>query len=87
MIIDYKSKNHYHPDMRTLRNPGKVDLLLNMFEEVGTTYTVDEVCGMTGIKNYNSLKALTSYIRRARHIPEENRIDIRIRDEKCVRVN
>jgi hypothetical protein len=73
--------------MKTLRNPGKVDLLLNLFDGVGSTYSVKEVCEMTGIKNYNSLKALASYIRKAKHIPDENRIDIRIRDERCVRVN
>ena len=72
--------------MKTLRAPSKSDLILNMFEKVGTTHTVDEVCEATGTKNYNSLKAVFSYIRNAKHIPTENRIDVRIRDDQCVRV-
>lgn len=72
--------------MKTLRNPSKADLILNLFVEVGTTRTVDEVCQVTGIKNYNSLKAMFSYIRNAKHIPEENRIDVRIKDDVCVRI-
>ena len=72
--------------MKHLRRPSKADLILNMFEEVGTTHTVDEVCAVSGIKNYNSLKAMLSYIRNAKHIPHENRIDVRIKDEQCVRI-
>lgn len=72
--------------MKTLRRPGKVDILLNIFDEVGKTYSVKQVCEMSGIVNYNSLKAMLSYIRKAKHIPNENRIDVRIRDDKCVRI-
>jgi len=73
--------------MKILRKYGKVDLLLNMFEEVGARYSVEDVCSMTGIASYNSLKALLSYIRKAKHVPEENRIDVRIKSGECVRVN
>jgi len=72
--------------MKHLRRPSKADLILNMFEEVGATHTVDEVCAVSGIKNYNSLKAMLSYIRNAKHIPHENRIDVRIKDDQCVRI-
>ena len=72
--------------MKHLRAPSKADVILNMFEDVGTTHTVDEVLDLTGIKNYNSLKAMFSYIRNAKHIPTENRIDVRIKDDQCVRI-
>jgi hypothetical protein len=74
-------------DMKTLRRPAKVDLILSMFDEVGAKASVKDVCAITGVKNYNSLKAMFSYIRKASHIPEENRIDVRIRDDQCLRVN
>lgn len=73
--------------MKTLRRPGKVDLLLNMFDKVGARYSVEDVRSMTGIVSYNSLKALFTYMRKAKHIPDENRIDVRIKDGQCVRVN
>ena len=73
-------------NMKTLRNPGKVDLLVNLFQAVGVTHTVARVCELTGIKSYNSLKAFASYIRRAKHIPDENRIDLRLKYESCTRV-
>ena len=73
--------------MKVLRNPGKVDIIVNLFDEVGASYTVDQVCDMSGVANYNSLKATFSYIRHAKHIPDENRVDIRIKGERCVRVN
>lgn len=72
--------------MKQLRKMTKCDLLLNIFTEVGISFKVDAVCDMTGIKNYNSLKALFSYIRKAPHIPDENRIDVRIQDNMCIRV-
>lgn len=74
-------------DMKTLRNPTKMDILLNLFDEVGKTFSVSEVCQITGISNYNSLKALFSYIRHKEHIPQDNRIDVRIKDDLCTRVN
>lgn len=73
--------------MKTLRNPTKCDMLLNLFEDIGSSRKVSEVCDITGIKNYNSLKALFSYIRKAKHIPDEHRIDVRIQEDVCVRVN
>lgn len=72
--------------LKMLKRPGKADMLLNLFPEVGDKRPVSEVLDMTGIVNYNSLKAMMSYIRHAKHIPEEHRIDIRIKDEFCVRV-
>lgn len=86
MSLDYQSKVYYPSRMKTLRNPGKVDRLINLFGEVGDSYSVAQVCEVTGIKSYNSLKAFASYIRKAPHIPQENRIDIRLKDEMCVRV-
>lgn len=74
-------------DMKTLRNPSKSDIVLNMFEEVGTKFKLEEVCAIAGVANYNALKAMLSYIRKAKHIPEENRIDVRILDGYCIRVN
>lgn len=87
MSVYQQSKMCYPDGMKILRSPGKVDILLNLFEEVGISHSVREVCEITGISNYNSLKALASYIRRAPHIPNENRIDIRIRDDQCTRVS
>lgn len=73
--------------MKALRRPAKVDLLLNLFDQIGKSYSVEEIYEITEIPNYNALKALFSYIRKAPHIPEENRIDVRIRDGRCIRVN
>lgn len=73
--------------MKTLRKLTKADSLLNLFEEIGTKIKVDEVCDITGIKNYNSLKAFCCYIRTSKHVSEESRIDIRINDDYCIRVN
>lgn len=73
--------------MKYLKKPGKTDMLLNIFDEVGTSMSVRDVCDITEIKGYNSLKALFSYIRKASHIPAENRIDVRIKDDVCIRVN
>lgn len=72
--------------MKTLRRPTKCDTLLNLFDEVGDRRPVKDVLEMTGIVNYNALKALLSYIRKAKHIPDEHRIDVRIKDEVCVRI-
>ena len=72
--------------MKTLRKPGKVDKLLEMFPNVGDIWALNTIYSKTGIKNYDTLKAFCSYIRRAEHIPEENRVDLRIKDEKCFRV-
>lgn len=72
--------------MRILRRPTKSDILLNLFEEIGTQISVDKVCEITGIKNYNSLKAFFSYIRNSKHVANENRIDVRIKDDICERV-
>ena len=72
--------------MKQLRKMTKTDFLLNIFDKVGDKMSVDNVCQKTGIANYNSLKALFSYIRKAPHIPDENRIDVRIQDDICKRV-
>ena len=69
--------------MLTIRNPSKADLVVNMFPEIGDKHSVEEVCTISGIKNYNSLKAMLSYIRKA----PVNNIDVRIKEEQCVRVN
>jgi hypothetical protein len=73
--------------MKSLRKITKSDTLLNLFDEIGTRIKVEEVCDITGIKNYNSLKAFLCYIRRADHIPEDSRIDVRIQNGYCIRVN
>jgi len=72
--------------MYKLLNPTKCDKLLNIFDRVGEHMKVIEVCEITGIANYNSLKALFSYIRKAKHIPDSHRIDVRIRDGVCTRI-
>ena len=69
--------------MLTIRKPGKADLVVNMFTEIGEQHSVTEVCEVSGIKNYNSLKAMLSYIRKA----PVNNIDVRIKEEQCIRVN
>ena len=74
-------------DMKQLRKATKCDILLNLFENIGDKMSVKQVCEITEIKNYNSLKALFSYIRKAKHIPDENRIDVRIQDDICFRAN
>ena len=71
--------------MKTLLNPTKCDMLLQLFDEVGKTMEVSAVCEITGISNYNSLKSLFSYIRRSKHIPIENRISVHIQDGTCIR--
>jgi len=72
--------------MKTLRKTTKADLLVSMFEKVGSWQILEDVYELTGIPNYSTLKAFCSYIRNAKHIPEENRVDIRIKDGKCIRV-
>jgi hypothetical protein len=69
--------------MLTIRRPSKADLVVNMFSEIGDMYSLKEVYEVTGIKNYNSLKAMLSYIRRA----PVNNIDVRIKEDMCLRVN
>lgn len=73
--------------MRSLRRTTKSDVLLNLFEEVGTTVKLEDVYSITGIKNYNSLKAFLSYIRNSNHVDDGSRIDVRIKDGLCIRVN
>lgn len=73
--------------MKYLRRPTKMDILLNLFDEVGKTYSVKSICEITGISNPNSLKSIFSYIRKSRYVPDENRVDIRVRDDQCTRVN
>jgi len=73
--------------MRHLRKPTKLDTLVNLFDKIGDSMKVEQVCEITGIKNYDSLKALCTYIRKAKHIPDENRMDIHIQDGYCIRVN
>ena len=73
--------------MKTIRKATKLDILFNLFDEVGKRIKVGVVCDITGIPNYNTLKADLSYIRKSKHVPEENRIDIRIQDDECIRVN
>ena len=68
-------------------NPGKADILLSMFPEIGDTHSVTDVCEITGIPNYDALKAMLYYIRKGANVPDENRIDVRIKDGNCVRVN
>lgn len=72
--------------MKQLRRPTKTDLLVNLFDEIGVELSVGEVCSKTGIKNYNTLRALCTYIRNAKHFPEENKVDIRLKQGLCVRV-
>ncbi len=69
--------------MLTIRKPSKADLVVNIFPEIGDKHSVEEVCAISGIKNYNSLKAMLSYIRKA----PVNNIDIRIKEDACIRVN
>lgn len=71
---------------KQLRKPTECDNLLNMFDVVGIKHSVAYVLEEAGVKNYNSLKALFSYIRKAPHIPDENRIDVRISEGECKRV-
>ena len=72
--------------MLMLKRPGKADMLLNLFPEIGDKRPVKEVLELSGIKGYNSLKAMFSYIRKAPHIPDEHRIDVRIKEDVCIRV-
>lgn len=71
---------------KSLRKATKGDKLLEIFSEVGTQMKVKEVMEITGISSYNSLKALFSYIRHSEHVQEENRIDVKIKEEVCTRV-
>lgn len=73
--------------MKTLRDPGKVDLILGMFPEVGDMVDIGNVLAVTGIPNYSALKSMLYYIRKGAKVPDENRIDVRLKDGRCVRVN
>lgn len=72
--------------MSKLRKSTKSEKLVDLFSEVGMKISIKEVCDKTGIPNRNTLKSFCSYIRRAKHIPEESRVDIRLIDDDCVRV-
>jgi len=72
--------------MKSLRRMTKSDILLNLFPNIGDKIAVEKVCGITGIKNYNSLKAFLSYIRKSGHVNEDSRIDVRIQNGDCIRV-
>ena len=69
-----------------LRKEPKVDTFVKLFEDVGDKVKLEDIYEKTGIASYNSLKAFCSYIRKAKHIPEANRVDIRIKDGLCMRV-
>ena len=69
-----------------VRKKPKIDMLQELFNEVGVKYSIEDIKELTGVKNYNSLKALFSYVRNAKHIPEENRFDVRIDHNMCERV-
>ena len=86
MTLDSKVKTPYTDGMKTLRRATKYDILINLFEEIGSQMTVSEICEITGIKSYNTLKAAFSYIRRSKHVPDESRIDVRIQGDICIRV-
>jgi len=73
--------------MKSIRKSTKLDILFNLFDEIGKKMSVKDTCSITGIPNYNTLKADLSYLRRSKHIPDENRVDIRIMDDMCIRVN
>ena len=73
--------------MKQLRKPTKYDILINIFDEVGKRMSVRDVCEISGIESYNNLKAGFSYIRTSKYVPDENRIDVRIQDDVCIRVN
>ena len=65
--------------MLSIRRPSKADKVVNMFQEVGDQFPLEEVLRVSGIKGYGSLKAMLSYIRSA----PVNNIDIRITDGMC----
>ncbi len=64
--------------MKILRSAAKVDKILHLFQKPGDAFPIESVCHYADVKNYNALKAMFSYIRKAPHIPEKNRIDVRI---------
>lgn len=70
-----------------LRKTTMTEVLVNLFPDIGDSMPLQMVLETTGIKNYNSLKALCSYVRKAKHILDENRVDIRIQDDLCIRVS
>lgn len=74
-------------DMKTLRKPTKLDVLLNLFPTVGTSLLTQSVLEITEVKNRNTLKAMLSYIRKSPHVAEEARVDIALRGNYCIRVN
>ena len=70
----------------TLRQQTKADRVLDLFPKVGIEILLDKVLEETGIKNYDSLKAMFSYIRKAEHAPAESKMDIRIYKGICRRM-
>lgn len=72
--------------MEILSNPSRIEKLANLFDEVGKQVKISDVLEITNIPNYNTLKALCTYIRRSKSIPDENRVDLRIKGEFCMRV-
>ena len=86
MTLDNESEVSLHyteeKTMLTIRKPSKADLVVNMFPKVGAKHSVEKVCATSGITNYNSLKAMLSYIRKA----PVNNVDIRIKEDVCKRV-
>lgn len=71
--------------MKQLRRQTKSDILLNMFQEIGISIKTEDVLEITGIRSYGSLRSFLTYIRKSKHVADENRINIRIEDGFCVR--
>ena len=72
--------------MNHLRKPTKSEILVSMFPKIGDHHHINKVYELTGIKGYNSFKAICTYIRKAPSIPEESRVDIRIGGDIVKRV-
>lgn len=72
--------------MKLLRKYTKMELLYNLFPEIGTTRELEEVLGKTGISTENSLHANISYLKNPSRIPSGETIELSVKNGYVVRI-
>jgi len=72
--------------MKLLRKYTKMELLYNLFPEIGDTREIEEVLGKTGISSVNSLHANITYLKDSDRIPNGETVELSVRNGYVVRI-
>ena len=75
--------------MTRFRAVTMTEIFYNLFPTVGTTIPKEEVIERVGFKGkdpYDELKTYCKYFRNSKHIKEEHRINVSLRNGNCVRI-